>query len=243
MNKKLIWIVIVSLVLSANVYAGGVTDNNAGQQGQVLVSTGENNGANSIGTWTDPTDIDGLKGDKGDPGEPGAQGEQGIQGIQGISGENGKNGDQGEQGLPGINGVDGKDGQQGDTGDPGLNGADGKDGINGLNGQDGVPGVKGDKGDIGTQGEKGNKGDKGERGLQGVQGKGLKDQYKVGVEAVIAETARTSWRMYYNRDVNNNTNEFGVRVVVYIGKSYSQKQMEKLQTQLKQLADKVEGRI
>jgi len=131
---------IIGTVLCGYAYAGGVTDNNSGNKGYILVSTGENNGANSIGTWTDPLF---LKGDKGDTGS---------QGIQGVAGTDGKDG------LNGIDGQNGTDGVKGDKGNTGLNG---QDGLNGEKGDAGLQGEHGIKGDIG---------DKGEQGLQGLQG-------------------------------------------------------------------------
>ena len=53
MKKFLLVIAVLSLVFVSNVFAGGVTDDNNGNKGYILVSTGENNGANSIGHWTD----------------------------------------------------------------------------------------------------------------------------------------------------------------------------------------------
>ena len=144
MGARDVWFAIMIFIgvglFGGNVFAGGVTDNNSGNKGYILVSTGENNGANSIGTWTDPLF---LKGDKGDTGS---------QGIQGVAGTDGKDG------LNGIDGQNGTDGVKGDKGNTGLNG---QDGLNGEKGDAGLQGEHGIKGDIG---------DKGEQGLQGLQG-------------------------------------------------------------------------
>ena len=130
----LIAIFIVGIV---NVFAGGVTDNNNGNLGDIFVSTGQNNGANSVGTWTNSSF---LKGEKGDKGDRGLQGIQGIQGIQGLKGDVGLSG---KDGLNGLNGVNGEKGDKGDKGNRGLQGIAGADGIDGLNGIDGITPIKG----------------------------------------------------------------------------------------------------
>jgi hypothetical protein len=208
--RVVILTIAISLIFCNGSFAGGVVDNNNGAIGDILVSTGNNNGANSVGTWTDPSFLKGDKGDKGDTGE------QGIAGTNGIDGLNG------QDGYTPVKGTDYNDGNNGVNGIDGSNGIDGKNGLNGTDGKEGK---------------------QGEKGATGAVGKGLNDQYKAGVECVIAETQKTSWRLYYNRDFNNQVNEAGVKVVIYIGKSYNQKQIEGLQKQLKTLADKVEGRI
>ena len=147
-------LLIGSLVFGYHVltFAGGVTDDNNGNQGDILVSTGENHGTNSVGRWTDPSDVTALKGDKGDTGATGPQGPQGNQGIAGPRGFAGPKGDKGDTGLQGIQG------KKGDTGSIGPKGNDGKEGLNGQDGIDGLDGVQGIQGD---------KGDKGDQGLQG----------------------------------------------------------------------------
>ena len=84
--KRLLILFILFPLLA---YAGQVTDNNNGNIGDILISTGKNQGQNSEGTWTNS---DFLKGEKGDIGE------------QGLSGQNGKEGRNGEQGLRGYTG-------------------------------------------------------------------------------------------------------------------------------------------
>ena len=206
-------VIAVFLSLTSFVLAGGVTDNNNGNIGDILVSTGENNGANSVGTWLN---ADFLKGDKGDTGE------QGIQGLPGIDGING------QDGLPGEQGIQGVKGGKGDIGEAG------KDGINGVNGKDGA---KGDKGDTGVKGGKGDKGDKGKRG---ATGKGLKDQYKVGVELRLTDTKRTTTSIYYNRDFNNNVNEIGAKLTLKLGSSYEERELEKTNKRLNTIEKKLE---
>lgn len=110
MNKLVLVISIFVLNVSL-VYAGGVTDDNNGNLGDIFVSTGENNGANSVGTWTDPSFLKGEKGDKGDTGATGAtgsQGDKGDTGNNGINGVNGENGEKGETGAKGDVGATGK---------------------------------------------------------------------------------------------------------------------------------------
>lgn len=81
----------------ANVYAGNqygsvLDNNNPPSSGYILISTGENNGNSSVGTWVEPKTIPDLKGDKGEKGDPGPQG------PQGPAGEKGEKGDRGEPG-------------------------------------------------------------------------------------------------------------------------------------------------
>lgn len=92
-------------------FGANVTDNGNGNQGYILVSTGNGH----QGNWTDPSFLKGAKGDKGD------QGIQGIQGLPGIDGIDGINGIDGMNGVDGVNGIGGAKGDKGDTG------ADGQD--------------------------------------------------------------------------------------------------------------------
>jgi len=144
-NRFLVMVICISFLLVSKAYSGGVTDNNNGNSGDILISTGQNNGSNSIGHWTDITTIPELKGEKGDKGDKGDTGEQGIQGIQGDKG------DIGLQGQNGLNGLNGLNGEKGDTGDIGLQGESGLDGytpIKDLDYFDGKDGEKGDTGEI-----------------------------------------------------------------------------------------------
>jgi len=166
---------ILVLIFSTKIFAGGVTDNNDGILGQILVSTGKNQGAKSEGHWTDSGF---LKGDKGDAGAIGATGQQGIQGISG------------------------------------QNGIDGKSGTDGKNGTDGKDGAKGDKGDT---------------------GKGLKDQYKIGVEFVLKETKRVEYITYYNYDWNNDSREIGFKIKIKLGKGWTETKIEELENRLNKL--------
>jgi len=161
-------LVLIAVLVSGmtNAFAGGVTDNNNGDKGDIFVSTGENHGSNSVGTWTDPRDICGLKGDKGDTG---LQGIQGVSGINGTNGKDGLQGLQGIQGIQGLSGINGKDGLNGLQGDPGIQGLQGFNGVDGTNGIDGKDGLKGDKGDKGAKGDKGDRGKTGKAGYTPIK--------------------------------------------------------------------------
>lgn len=123
MKKVLISLVVIGLILgNLNVYAGGnwgsikgtVRDNNNGEEGYILIHSGEVQGNyNDVGTWVNPENIPTLKGEKGDTGEQGLQGVQGVQGKRGVRGHRGKQGIQGEQGLQGIQGIQGENGMNG----------------------------------------------------------------------------------------------------------------------------------
>lgn len=180
--KKLIGTLIFTSLLfcfSQISYAGGVIDNNDGDKGDILVSTGQNNGANSTGTWTDPSFLKGDKGDTGATGPQGhqgltgamgSQGNQGIQGIQGPKGDIGASGPQGQQGLTGAMGFQGIQGLQGLTGAVGSTGPQGTPGLIGAMGPQGTKGDNGINGTNGANGTNGSKGDIGSQGLQGIQG-------------------------------------------------------------------------
>jgi hypothetical protein len=169
MFKKIGLTVLVLGLMVGVSYAGGVTDTNNGNAGYLFVSTGENNGANSVGKWTDPNSLDlkGDKGDKGDTGATGAIGATGKQGIQGVKGDTGATGQNGTNGKDGLNGLNGAKGDKGDVGKDGLNGTNG---TNGLDGQDGLNGTDGAKGDTGSQGEQGIQGEQGVKGDIGLTG-------------------------------------------------------------------------
>jgi len=119
-----------------NVYAisyGDVKDDNNGNQGYIFVSTGGNQGSQSIGHWTNP---DFLQGEKGDKGEQGIQGIAGQNGINGIDGQNGLNAKDGLNGLNGLDGAKGDTGTQGIQGNIGDKGDIGNTGLTGENGKD-----------------------------------------------------------------------------------------------------------
>jgi hypothetical protein len=160
MNKRF-WNIIIELIavffimfaLVMIVHAGGVNDDNDGSIGQILVSTGKNQG-NSTGHWTSLCNIPELKGD---------QGEQGIAGNDGLNGTDGVNG----VGKDGINGIDGYTPVKGVDYFDGSDGANGTDGLNGPAGANGVNGTDG----IGRDGVAGNNGSDGSAGANGTDGK------------------------------------------------------------------------
>jgi hypothetical protein len=174
-KKILLTVLILGLMVGVG-YAGGVTDDNNGNKGDIFVSTGENHGANSVGEWVDSSAFKGEKGDKGDTGATGATGatgEQGPAGRDGIDGLNGSDGRDGVDGKDGQNGLDGRDGIDGAVGPQGEKGDTGEQGVagnDGTNGQDGKNGDKGDKGDTGSQGEQGIQGEQGVKGDIGLTG-------------------------------------------------------------------------
>ena len=118
--KRTIALVVGFVLLTSLAFAGGVTDTNNGNLGDIFLSTGENRGANSIGTWTDITTIPELKGEQGEQGLPGASitGKDGYTPIKDVDYFDGKDG------LNGV-GLDGKNGKDG-IGKQGLRGYTGK---------------------------------------------------------------------------------------------------------------------
>jgi len=113
MFKKLgLTILILNLMVGMS-FAGGVTDNNNGNLGDILVHSGINNGANSVGTWTDASFL---------KGQDGVDGKDGERGEQGVAGQNGIDGKDGVAGQDGVDGNDGKDGEKGEKGERGLQG-------------------------------------------------------------------------------------------------------------------------
>lgn len=225
--KKLLMSLLLVISFVSISYAGGVTDDNNGNKGNIFVSTGQNNGGNSVGTWVDPKDVPelkGEKGDKGDKGDPGATGATGEQGIQGI---------QGEQGVAGENGVDGKDG---------------------LNGIDGAKGDTGDKGDTGEQGVKGDNGKdvdpntvnnlQNQLNAQDAKNKSLENkleeleatQYIVGAVIRVKETKK--WNVDLFADYNTGrsiVDRTGIRFTYKFGKGYTEKRMDELEAKIKAL--------
>lgn len=128
--KKVIGLTVLVLSLSVGIgYAGGVQSDNTGNAGYIFVATGENHGKDSIGIWTDPSEL-GLKGEKGDTGATGESGKDGYSPV--------KNADyfDGQDGYTPIKGIDYNDG------------TDGVDGLNGSDGQDGksITGPQGPQG-------------------------------------------------------------------------------------------------
>lgn len=222
--KKVLLTIALVFGMTSIVFAGGVTDNNNGNQGDIFISTGQNNCANSVGTWVNPSNVPSLKGEKGDKGDTGATG---AQGIQGIAGKNG------------VNGIDGKDG---------INGVDGKDGVNGQDG------AKGDKGDTGEQGLKGDNGKdvdpntvnnlQNQINAQDAKNKSLENkleeleatQYIVGAVITVKETKK--WVVDLFADYNTGRNivdRTGIRFTYKFGKGYTEQRMDELEAKIKAL--------
>lgn len=241
--KILIFFGLIALFLVwviTPLFAGGVIDNNSGKLGDILVSTGINNGANSIGTWTDANF---LKGEKGDIGLQGIQGVQGLQGIQGTSGING------------LNGVNGTDGNDGYTPVKNIDYFDGKDGLNGIDGKDGLTGdtgLTGDKGDIGNTGNEGKAGKDVDPTIvnnltqtNNEQTQRLNDadsrlsklektQYVLETSFRILDTKRLTLRPFFRNNFTRNgmIDLAGLKVDIKLGKSYEEQQIEKINRRL-----------
>lgn len=187
MFKKIVLTVLVLGLMVGVGYAGGVTDDNSGNKGYILVSTGENNGANSVGHWTDSSF---LKGEKGDTGATGATGQTGVQGVAGQTGATGATGATGSQGIAG---------QTGATGSAGQNG------LNGTSGSDGQ------KGDIGSQGEQGRAGVDGENGKTPIKGVDYNDG-KDGLNGKDVDPATVEKLEKSIQQNTNATNNLNTRV-------------------------------
>lgn len=224
---------LMSLVMCLVIILSGVTtiayaktdkdsnvgDTNDGNAGYIFVYNQEE-GNESLGTWTNPNCIPSLKGAKGDKGDVGPQGPQGIAGQDGLNGTDGSNGVDGIAGQDGLNGIDGQNGDKGDTGEQG---------IQGDIGFTGADGAKGDTGDIGSKGDEGKKGD---RGLQGERGKGLENRVEVIGEVRLFDSKKTTWSVYAGRDLNNDVNIVGAKVTLKIGRSYYEKKIDDLETKI-----------
>lgn len=229
MFKKLFLTVLILGLMVGVGYAGGVTDSNNGNKGNIFVSTGENHGANSVGEWLDASS---FKGDKGETGATGSQGVQGIQGLKGEKGNTGATGSQGEQGVTGKDGytpikdvdyTDGKDGEQGLQGLQGVAGQVGEQGLQGLTGQQGEVGKEGTEGKQGQRGEKGDKGD---------TGKGLENRVELIGEVRVFDTRKWAGYVYGGVDIQNNTGITGIKVQYKMGKSYEEKRLDALEKKL-----------
>lgn len=265
-EKILIILLSIAIVILARScayagVAGGVTDTNDCQKGDLLIGTGDNTGARSKGTWTNIKDIPELKGEKGDKGDTGERGEQGIKGDtgeQGVQGERGKRGFKGEQGVKG---------DKGDKGDRGRRGKGGKEGSKGDK-----PDHKWEDTKLKFEKPKGGWGElvdlKGERGEKGDTGKVDPETLKVinntrdrsinnsrrldnhegrideleEMEVNIAPEIKfyrgknTELSLYGKYDVrHNNVPEVGFRVVVSFGKSWEQKEIEKMNKKVEKL--------
>jgi len=249
-NTAIVAIIMVLMLLgSYPAFAGGVTDNNNGNKGDIFVSTGENHGANSVGTWTDSSV---LKGEKGD------NGFDGYTPIKGIDYNDGLDGLNGENGYTPIKGVDYFDGNNGMNGES----------VKGDKGNDGES-IKGDKGDQGSNGES-VKGDAGVDGKAGVNGKDVnpstvntlnktdanlnakanentskiddmnkrlkgleRTQYVVEPEIRLTDTRKTSISTFVRYNIGRRKLDIvGVRFTYKMGSSYEERQLKELEARI-----------
>ena len=243
-------------------YAGGVTDNNNGNEGYLFVSTGENNGNNSVGHWTDPSF---LKGDKGNDGLNGSNGTDGRDGINGSDGVNGSNGIDGYTPIKDIDYTDGKDGTNGVDGKDGTNGLDGKNGKRGKKGDTGSQGIAGSNGVDGATGEKGDKGDTGLKGNQGdigVTGANGKDydpsvlneqnnkikdldrtQEIIGAEVRVYDGKKWTVTTFIDySSTRNSVDRAGIRFTFKAGTSYEERRINELEAKLNQAIGTNQGK-
>jgi hypothetical protein len=255
----LIAVAVSSLLFASMVYAGGVTDNNNGNKGYILVSTGENNGTNSIGHWTDPSF---LKGDTGQAGRDGATGQAGYTPIKnvdyfdGMDGKAGLNGTVGQAGYTPIKGIDyndGKDGAGGGTGSQGETGQNGKtpvkgvdynDGLNGTDGKtpiknidyfDGINGLNGKDVDPKTVNELNNKIDNNSNRINKLE----ESQYIVGGVIRIKSTKKWDVDLFADYSTNRQMiDRSGIRFTYKVGESYQDLEMKKLENRIKALENK-----
>jgi hypothetical protein len=224
--------VILSLIvglfgISSLSFAGGVTDNNDGNKGYVLVSTGENNGANSVGTWTDASF---LKGDKGDTG---ATGQQGIQGVAGQDGQNGSNGVDGKDGDKGDKGDAGLDGQNGKDGKTPIKGVDYNDGINGVNGENGTNGKDVDPSTVNRIDNRLNNQQNQIDGLNNRVGTLEKTQYVITPEVRIFDSRK--WQVRTGISINPQrkmVDRVETTIMFKMGRSYEEKRLDELERKL-----------
>jgi len=120
MRIKLILIIVFSIIFGycfiGSIFAsqpngyGSVLDNNNGNQGDILVNTGNDNGQSDVGTWVDSDFL------KGEDGRDGVDGQNGVNGEQGVQGEQGNEGIKGKEGKKGVEGKTGNKGDKGETG-------------------------------------------------------------------------------------------------------------------------------
>lgn len=230
MNRFILGLVLV-VGFTGYAYAGGVTDNNNGNAGYIFISTGENNGANSVGKWVDASTVPELKGAKGNTGATGATGSQGIQGVQGI---------QGEQGVAGFNGVDGKDGLNGINGEKGDKGNTGEQGIQGLTGNTGENGKDVDPETVNTINNNisnvDNRVSQTNSRIDDVSnrvGDLEKIQYIIGFQVRLFDSRKWSIYPFVDYTTTRNTvDRAGVRFTYKFGRSYEETRLDELEHKL-----------
>jgi len=91
------------------------------------------------------------------------------------------------------------------------------------------------QGKDGKQGEKGNTGEKGDKGEQGLKGEGLKNSTEIQYEGVIKSWKRAEVSIYYIHDFNNDRDTVGTKIKHYWGKSWSEKELDKVNARLERL--------
>ena len=226
-----------------------VKDDNDGQAGYILVNTGTKNGQSDVGHWTDASF---LKGDKGDTGATGATG-IGLPGVDGKDGMDGFNGLDGKDGYTPVKGVDYVDGLNGIDGKDGLDGGPGKDGLNGADGAN-IKGDKGDQGNIGQAGVEGKAGKDVDPALvnsltqtnteqsQQINSLGSRlnklerTQYVLNTSFRVVDTKRITLSPFFRQNfTRNKIDEVGLNVVVKLGQSYEERQINKINKRLAEI--------
>ena len=215
MRIVILTVLVLQLIVGV-VFAGGVTDTNNGNRGNIFVSTGENNGANSVGEWVDSST---FKGEKGETGATGATGSQGIQGVAG------------QDGYTPIKGTDYNDGEKGEQGLEGLQG------VAGQVGEQGLQGLTGSQGETGKEGTEGKQGQRGEKGEKGDIGKGLENRVELIGEVRVFDTRKWAGFVYGGADINNNTGIVGLKVQYKLGKSYEEKRLDELERKINLISE------
>ncbi len=224
---RFVVLIFTQLVMSTYSLAGGVTDNNNTHPGDILVGV-TNQGSNSVGHWTDPSELDSLKGPQGDTGPQGPQGDIGLIGPQGDRGPQGFQGIQGVAGPEGIQGLLGDTGPQGDKGDIGPQGIQGLQGIKGLNGKDVDPK------EVKRLDDRINQVDKRVDELE-------ETQINIDGEVIIDRGRRHEIGVYGKYDIRHNrVPEVGVRVSIALEDSYEMKEIDKLNKKLDTMNRRIE---
>jgi hypothetical protein len=237
--------VFVPLVFSAPPSYGNVKDDNNGEVGEILINTGKDSGGADIGTWTNLKDVPELKGEKGDKGEPGLNGTNGIDGYNPIKGVDYFDG---VDGIDGLNGVDGKDGKDVDpqtvldlqSKDISLKDDISKESLERLDG-DNI--LKKDISAIDLLQTTWNKSQDvtlrshNDRlnGLEKRTNRLEETQVNIDTELQFIREKNLTVGLYGKYDVRHNrVPEVGVRIVLGIGKSWTERQIEKVTSELNQ---------
>lgn len=250
--KRLLVVVIFSLLLASNVYAcvgenckldSNVQDTNDGNQGYIFTYCGEK-GNNSLGTWVDPKDVPELKGEKGNIGATGATGQAGRDGVDGQNGQDGQAGYTPIKGVDyvdgkdGLAGQDGKQGEVGATGATGDKGTDGKTPIKNIDYFDGINGLNGTNGkdvDTKTVNELNNKIDNNSNRIDKLE----ESQYIVGGVLRIKSTKKWDVDLFADYSTSRQIiDRSGIRFTYKVGESYQDKEMKRLENRIQVLENK-----